>query len=87
MKPLKRIFRPVYGEMVEARPKRWWHPKDRKTARLAASVADFELRSRGIIPRRWASAAEIAGLRNIVETTEQGDYMPKYLPPGLFGED
>lgn len=36
-----RLFRPVYGEHFEVRPSRWWDPRSRRTARLAAEMADY----------------------------------------------
>lgn len=32
-------------------------------------------------PCPGSESLEVRGLRNIVETTDEGDYMPKYLPP------
>jgi hypothetical protein len=34
------LFRPAYGEHYIVRPKHWWHPRQRKAARIAAAVAD-----------------------------------------------
>lgn len=45
MKPLRRIFRPVYGERFEVRPEHWWNPRERKAARLAAKLADHHAAS------------------------------------------
>lgn len=39
---LRQLFRPVYGARFEVRPKRWWSPRERKTARTAAKLLDYE---------------------------------------------
>jgi hypothetical protein len=37
---LRQLFRPRYGEHFIVTPKRRWSPKDRRSAQLAAKVAD-----------------------------------------------
>lgn len=36
------LFRPSYGRAVKVTPRRWWSPRDRKLARLAARLLDYE---------------------------------------------
>lgn len=35
------LFKPVYGEHFEVRPKHWWSPRQRKAAKIAARVMDY----------------------------------------------
>jgi hypothetical protein len=55
---VRRLFRPVYGEHFEVRPKHWWNPKERKAARLAAKVCDYEWEHGGReeVARRFSRA-------------------------------
>jgi hypothetical protein len=38
---IRQLFRPIYGgKHVTVRPRRWWSPHARKSARIAAKIVD-----------------------------------------------
>lgn len=37
---IRQLFRPRYGRYFDVAPRRWWDPRDRRSARIAAAVAD-----------------------------------------------
>jgi hypothetical protein len=61
---LRRILRPVYGERFEVRPKHWWNPRERKTARLAAKLADHHAASVSKEASRLMVDAAVFGVVN-----------------------
>jgi hypothetical protein len=52
------LFRPSYGEIAHVTPKHWWSPKERRLARISASVLDYEWRMQGVVARKWISIEE-----------------------------
>jgi hypothetical protein len=40
---LRRVFRPTYGTWVHVRPKKWWSPKERRSAEAAGRLLDWEI--------------------------------------------
>lgn len=39
----RELFRPVYGQHFQVRPKHWWRPGQRHAAKLAAKLLDSNL--------------------------------------------
>jgi succinylarginine dihydrolase len=39
---LNRLFRPEYGDKWVVTPRRWWSRKDRRAAKVAAKVCEYQ---------------------------------------------